>query len=112
MITVTQNINLGRNVYQIGGIGESFFEALGSLKKLSFFGVEKCGICGKDNLYFDTHYGLKNGKPAFEYSQIKCRDCKASATFGKKQDDPLTVFLRKDENKNIKWEVFTTKENN
>lgn len=96
---------IGKNNYHFQFEGSTLFEVLMESQKLSFDDVEQCGICGKNDLFLEAHYGTKNGKPAYEYCSVKCKDCKSSVTFGKTQEDSTVVFLRK-KGGNLDWQAY------
>ena len=66
--------------------------------------VSYCGICGSDNL--DLASRVAQGK--FKYTSIKCRDCRADITFGKREDDDQTYFLRRRESGELDWKAFSS----
>ena len=86
---------IGRNSYTFIVEGKTLYDALMESNKLSFDDVEKCGICGGDNLVLGAH----SATGGFKYVDIKCKNfkCRASLTFGKPKEDPDTFFLRKED---------------
>lgn len=86
---------IGKETYTFIVEGQNLFETLMESNKLSFGNVEKCGLCGGDNLVLGAHLG----KDKFKYADIKCLnyDCRASLTFGNRADDPNTYYLRKED---------------
>lgn len=93
---------IGRNKYPFQVEGDNLFELVTQAQKLSFGDVTKCGLCGSDNLILEAH--TAQGK--YKYVSVKCLDCKGSVTFGQKQDDPQTYYLRRNENKKYDWKAF------
>jgi late competence protein required for DNA uptake (superfamily II DNA/RNA helicase) len=76
-------------------------------KNLSFYGVDKCGKCGSDDLELSAH----KAKDRFKYVTIKCKKCKAYLNFGQQQENPDVFYLRtKDEGgkKVLDWKDANT----
>lgn len=99
-INVTKKI--GKTNYNFQFEGANLFDVITESQKLSFNDVPKCGVCGKDNLILNA----RKAQEKFKYTEIKCLDCKASLTFGQKQDDPDTFYLRRNENKELDWKAY------
>lgn len=93
---------IGKRKYNFQFEGKNLFEALLEAQKLSFNDVLKCGVCGKDNLILNA----RKAQDKFKYTEIKCLDCKASLTFGQKQDDPDTFYLRRNDKKELDWKAY------
>lgn len=100
---INETKKIGKRNYNFQFEGKNLFDALTEAQKLSFNDVLKCGICGKDNLVLNARIA---GEKKFKYTEIKCLDCKASLTFGQKQDDPDTFYLRKNEAKELDWKAY------
>lgn len=81
---------VGKRIYEFTVEGENLHEAVIESKKLSFYDVYKCGCCGGDDLVLDAHVA----QDKFNYTTIKCNDCKASVNFGQQQKDPDIFYLR------------------
>lgn len=99
-MSITKQI--GKTKYPFQVEGDNLFELIMQAQKLSFGDVTKCGLCDSDNLILEAH--IAQGK--YKYVSVKCLDCKASVTFGQKQDDPQTYYLRRNENKKYDWKAF------
>ena len=86
---------IGKQSYTFIVEGKTLYDTLMESNKLSFGDVDKCGICGSDNLVLGAH----EAKGKFKYVDIKCMNygCRASLTFGKPQEDPDTYYLRKED---------------
>ena len=109
---------IGKTTYTFIVEGKTLYDALMESNKLSFDDVEKCGICGGDDLVLGAH----EAKGKFKYVDIKCKNykCRASLTFGRPQEDPEAFYLRKEdtgnktpEGKSIKqfaWKPFKVDE--
>jgi phage FluMu protein Com len=83
--------------------GKNAWECQMEAQKLSFYDVDKCGLCGSDNI----HLAARLAQNKFKYLEIRCHNCRGSLTFGSKQEDPNTYYLRKDnETKKYSWEPF------
>jgi len=99
---ISNRKQIGKNVYTLTGEGDNLYEALMDLNKASFGDVSTCGSCGSDDLYLEAH--LAQGK--YKYHSIKCRKCRASLTFGKREDDDNVSFLRRKEDGSYDWQEF------
>jgi hypothetical protein len=96
---------IGKQQYNFVVEGENLEQLLLENNKLSFEDVHQCGICGSSDLHLNGRVAktLKDpSKPAkgfdeYTYSEIKCRECRASVVFGKTKEDPNVFFLRKRE---------------
>ena len=84
--------------------GKNMYECQMEAQKLSFYDVEKCGICNSDNI----HLNARLAQNKFKYLEVKCDACKASLVFGSTQEDPNTFYLRKNkESKKYDWKAYT-----
>lgn len=83
---------IGKNIYEFFVEGENLHDAVMESKKLSFYDVNKCGICGSDDLTLDAHVA----KNKFKYTTIKCgnKECKASVNFGTQTENPDIFYIR------------------
>ena len=97
--------NVGTSKYTITGEGKNLFEAIMDLNKASFGDIDKCGNCGSDALYLEAH--TAQGK--YKYHSIKCRKCRASLTFGRREDDDSVSFLRRKEDGSYDWQTYDPK---
>ena len=90
---------IGRETHTFLVEGETLFDVLKEEGKLSFPNVHKCGLCGSDDLTLGSHTAQD-----YEYVTIKCNSCKGSVNFGKQKKDPSVYFLRRNEDKTLKWD--------
>jgi len=95
---------IGKTVYPFTFTGENLHEVIMESQKLSFPDVDKCGLCGSDDLYLSAHVAQNKHK----YTEIRCNNpkCRAELTLGRRQDDPNTMYLRKDESGKPIWKAF------
>ena len=91
MLQMMTTKRIGRRQFHFTVQGNNFHETVAEYERLSFPDVAACGICGSDNL--DLTSRVAQGK--FKYTSVRCLDCRADVTFGKREDDDQTVFLRK-----------------
>lgn len=86
---------IGKNTYTFIVEGKTLYDALMESNKLSFEDIDKCGLCGSDNLVLGAH----EAKGKFKYVDIKCKNytCRGSLTFGRPQEDPEAFYLRKED---------------
>jgi len=96
---------VGKRKYTFSGEGNNVFEALIDLGKASFGDVFGCGLCKSDNLILEAHYA---GDDNFEYSSVRCLDCKASLTLGKRKKGEM-MYLRRKEDGKYDWKEFVAK---
>ncbi len=94
---------IGRRTYNIVGEGKNLWECVFELSTLSFGDVEKCGICGSDNLSLQAR---EAGKKKYEYVEIKCWSCKAAVVFGKMQENSDIFYIRKNNKKQPDWKAY------
>lgn len=91
---------IGKDVITYVVDGKNAWECQMEAQKLSFYDVDKCGLCSSDNI----HLMARNAQNKFKYLEIRCFACGGSLTFGHKQEDPDTYYLRKDkETKKYDW---------
>ena len=95
------NKQIGKNKYTFVAEGENLFEMVMESKKLSFYDVSSCGLCGSDNLFLSAHFAGK--KNEYEYTTINCGKCGATLTFGQTKADKNVFFLRKNDKKEFDW---------
>ena len=94
---------IGNTVYPFTVEGKNLHEVVMEAKKLSFYDIHKCGLCGSENLILSAH--VAQGK--YKYTEIKCLDCKGQLTFGQTQEDPDIFYLRKDkQTKKYDWKKY------
>jgi len=96
---------IGKNEYTITGEGMNLFEAITDLNKASFGDIKECGICGSDALYLEAH----TAQAKYKYHSIKCGKCRASLTFGRREDDDNVSFLRRTGEGKYDWKEYTPK---
>ena len=102
MLQLMVTKRIGRRQFHFTVSGNNLHETVAEYDRLSFADVAACGICGSDNL--DLASRVAQGK--FKYTSIKCRDCRADITFGKREDDDQTYFLRRREGGELDWKAF------
>jgi len=98
---------VGKETYTFVVSGKSLHECLTEAKKISFYQISKCGLCGSDELYL-TAYTTQ--EESYEYVKCICRECKASLTFGQPKKEPNTFYPRRDDNGKYVWKKFEGKE--
>ena len=91
MLQMMVTRRIGRRQFHFTVQGSNFHETVAEYERLSFPDVPACGLCGSDNL--DLTSRVAQGK--FKYTSVRCLDCRGDVTFGKREDDDQTVFLRK-----------------
>ncbi len=84
---------IGRTVYHYTFTGANLYDVHTEAQRLSFEDVEACGCCGSDNLEMVARHAQNK----YKYVGVKCRDCRAEVTMGRRQEDADTFFLRKKE---------------
>ena len=83
--------------------GKNPYECRMEAQKLSFGDIEKCGVCGSDNI----HLNARLAQNKYKYLEIKCFSCKAQLVFGQTQEDPNTFYLRKNKDtKEYDWKKY------
>lgn len=102
MLKISTIKRIGKNVYTISADGENLYECVTELGKASFGDIDKCGICGSDALYLESHLG----KQKYKYTTIKCAKCRSSLTFGRREDNDNVLFLRRKEDGSYDWQKF------
>lgn len=105
MVQMMTSKRIGRRQFHFTVEGKNFHEVVAEYERLSFQDVAACGLCGSDNL--DLTSRVAQGK--FKYTSVKCRDCKGDLTFGKREDDDQTYFLRRKETGELDWRPFEKK---
>jgi len=91
---------IGKRTEHFTATGNNLFELTMELEKLAFPDVEKCGLCGDNDLYLTAY--LAQGK--YKYTKIVCAKCGGGITFGQRQDNPDIFYLRRGEDKKYLWE--------
>ena len=103
-MNISNKKKIGKNAYTITGEGDNLYDAITDMNKASFGDIGKCGICDSDDLYLEAH--LAQNK--YKYHSRKCRKCRASLTFGKREDDHNVSFLRRTKEGSYDWKEFET----
>ena len=93
---------VGCNTYNFEVEGDTLHDVLMEAKKLSFRDVKCCGLCDSELLYL-TAYVTREDK--YEYTKVACAKCGGSVTFGQVKKDPSVFFLRRNDDKSLKWEA-------
>lgn len=107
---ITQFIKrkVGKEIHSFSVEGDNFFDVVMTSKHLSFGDVEKCGLCGSDNLDLTAHLA----KSKFKYVLIRCKKCKGYVNFGQQQENSDIFYLRTredaDKKKVLDWKEGTT----
>ena len=95
---------IGKNPIVFEVEGSNLFECQMEAEKLSFHSVKKCGICEGEHLYLKAY----KAQDKYKYVKVCCAnpDCRASLTFGQKQDDPDTFYFRRNPDKTLEWKQY------
>jgi len=98
---MTFSRKVGNRIYHFQSEGRNLHEVVMESQKLGFGDIQKCGICGKDNLVLSAR--VSGG---YAYTEVKCLDCYASLTFGQRKDSPDTYYFRRNEQKELDWRAY------
>lgn len=82
---------IGKNTHSFSVEGKDLHEVVMESKKLSFDDVKACGICGCENLELSAHDTEGKG---FEYTYVRCKQCKATLNFGQQTKNKEIFYLR------------------
>ena len=82
---------IGKTKYPITVEGENWHELVMKSKKYSFDDMPKCGLCNSDELYPNA----RRAQGKFDYTEIRCKKCNGSLTFGHKMEDKDVVYYRR-----------------
>lgn len=93
----------GKRQYHFTLTGGDFHEVVTEINRLSFDDVPACTICGSD----DLELAARVAQDKYKYVSVKCRSCRADATFGKRQDDDKQVFIRKNDDGTLAFKAYT-----
>ena len=96
---------IGKDVHQFQVEGENLFDVVMTSQNLSFSDVDKCGLCGSDELRLGAHIA----KNKFKYVTVNCKKCKASVNFGQQQEKPEIFYLttrQEGDKKVLDWTAF------
>lgn len=102
---LTVKKQIGKNSYAFSFEGKDLHEVLMESKKLSFWDLDKCGLCGSDFIELDAY---KTKDKGFKYTTVRCRKCKGKLTLGQKQEDGA-VYYRKSDDGKLDWQKFDGK---
>ena len=108
MLQMMISKRLGRRQFHFTVQGANLHEVVTEYERLSFPDVAKCGICGSDNLDLTARVA----QDKFKYTSLRCLDCRSDVTFGKRQEDDQTYFLRKTEDGKLDWKAWNKDEAN
>lgn len=106
MLQMMVTKKLGRRQFHFTVQGKNLHEVVVAYERLSFPDLGCCALCGSGNL--DLTARKSQGK--FEYTSVRCLDCRGGVDFGKRQEDADTFYLRKTENGAIDWRPYNAKE--
>ena len=107
MLKLTIRKQIGRQNYHFQVEGANLHQVVLAKDQLSFQDVPACGCCGSDNLDLTA----RKAQQKYDYTSIRCLDCKAQVTFGKTVADPDTHFLRRRASSNeLDWQPYTKDE--
>jgi len=97
---------IGKNTLSFAVTGDNLLECAMEAEKLAFRDVYKCGVCESEYLYLKAYRTKPNdaGKQ-YDYVKVICAKCRASVTFGHREDDRNIMFLRSSDGK-LKWEEY------
>lgn len=101
--------HIGRNKYTFEAEGSNFHEVVWDSQKLSFPDVFNCGLCNSDALVLGARKAGKDGE--YEYTYVKCLQCKGELTFGQKKKGDV-FYLRRDDDKKYEWKKYEDKDGN
>lgn len=94
---------VGKEVYTFIHEGKNLYECVMESQKLSFGNIDKCDLCGSENLILNARLAQKK----FKYVEVKCLSCKGALVFGSMTEDPNTYYLRKNkETKRYDWQEY------
>jgi hypothetical protein len=92
---------IGQKKHQFEIEGKNLFECVLEANKLSFPDVHKCGLCNSDHLELMA----RKAQGTYDYTFIKCINCKAELTFGQKKKDDDVFYLRKNNEGRYDWKI-------
>ena len=90
-ITYFKKWKVGREWHNFAFEHDNFHGVILESKKLSFPNIEKCDLCGSDDLDLSAHTTEKEG---YDYVYIRCRKCRATLNFGQQKKDKDMFYLR------------------
>lgn len=99
---LTERRQIGKRTYTFICEGKNLHEATMEAENLAFGDVDKCGICGSDDLKLTARIA---GEEKYKYTEIRCA-CRASVTFGQRKDNPNLFFLRKTDDGRPDWRPY------
>lgn len=95
----------GKNSSTFVVAGDSFHEAVLEASKMSFGDVDKCGLCGSDDLFLGAH---ETEKDNFLFAYVRCNKCRGTLNFGQQKKADV-VYLRTKDDKSFDWMKFEPK---
>jgi|ERR1035437_994419 hypothetical protein len=86
MLELVVKKKLGKNTVTFMVHGDNLFQVLQEAGNLSFGDIDKCGICGSEDLVLGAHIAQKK----FKYATVRCNNwkCKATLNFGQQTENP------------------------
>ena len=99
-LIVTKKI--GRSNYPFMVEGADMHAVLMQAEELSYGNVDRCGICGNDDIYLTARIA-----EGFKYCSIKCRNCRAELVFGRTKANANVFFLRRNDGGALAWSAYT-----
>ena len=105
-IEIVKKVMLGKNALTMMVTGEDFHDTALECANLSFGDIDKCGICGKDDLVLGAH---KTPKENFVYAYVRCKNCRATLNFGEQKKGNIVYYRTKqgaDGKKVLDWMEF------
>ena len=82
---------IGKEVHSFSIEGKNLHDVVMESKKLSFGDIEKCGLCGSDDLELSAHVTEEDG---YDYTYIRCKKCRATLNFGQQKKNDDIYYLR------------------
>lgn len=82
---------IGKEIHTFVIEAEDFHELILASQNLSFGDVYKCGLCNSDNLKLGAHIA---GKKKFQYTTIRCLDCRSCLNFGRQTENKSIFYLK------------------
>lgn len=100
---------IGNEVHTFIIEGKTLFDVMKEESKLSFDDVDRCGLCGSQDLKLSCHTTKEEGH---EYVHVNCKNpnCRARLNFGQQKKDSSVFYLKtkQDQNGNsvYDWQQF------
>ena len=105
-IEIVKKVMLGKNALTMMVSGEDFHDTALESANLSFGDIDKCGICGSDDLTLGAH---KTPKDSYVYAYVRCKKCRATLNFGEQKKASVVYYRTKagaDGKKELDWMKF------